>query len=108
MQIKSLIDIDVATISECASGKEAIEKLQENYYHLVFLDLLMPEIDGFGVLRFMKDNNITTKVIVVTADIQDSTREIVTSLGAYGFINKPPNKLVLKELINKAMEESEL
>lgn len=107
MQIKSIIDPDNVSISESASGEDAIQKMQENYYHLILLDLLMPGIDGFGVLRFMKENKITTKVIVVTADIQDATKQEILSLGAFGFINKPPDKITLKNLINKVLEESE-
>lgn len=108
MQLKSIMTEENLSISECASGQEAIEKLQENYYHVVFLDLLMPGIDGFGVLKYMKENNInSTKVIVVTADIQTATKDEILSLGAYSFINKPPDKLTLRNVLNKALEESE-
>lgn len=107
MQIKSVFNDENLSISECASGQEAIDKLQENYYHVVLLDLLMPGIDGVGVLKYMQDKNIKTKVIVVTADIQEATKKEVLSLGAYGFINKPPDKLSLQKIMRQALEEAE-
>lgn len=107
MQTKSIITDDNISISEVSSGKEALEKLKENYYHVVLLDLLMPEVDGFGVLKYMKENNIQTKAIVVSADIQDATRDEVLSLGAFAFINKPPDKIELGKVIRKALEEAE-
>ncbi|HRP03099.1 MAG TPA: response regulator [Candidatus Kapabacteria bacterium] len=104
LQIKKILPIDNVVVAECDSGSEAIEKLKDNYYHLILLDLLMPEIDGFSVLRFIKDNCISIKIIVISADIQDSTRKEVEQLGAFAFLNKPPDKSKLNDLIKQLME----
>ena len=54
--------------AECASdGEEAIERMKAKTYSVVVLDLLMPRIDGSGVLLFMKERDIQTPVVVVSA-----------------------------------------
>jgi DNA-binding response OmpR family regulator len=58
--------------ADCASdGDEAIELLKQKTHDVVVLDLLMPGIDGEGVLQFMKERGLTTPVIVVSAVAHD-------------------------------------
>lgn len=73
-------------------GKDAIEILSETKVDCLLLDLLMPDVDGFDVLGFIQKNDIKVPSIVISADIQDTTRKQVESLGAFGFLNKPPQK----------------
>jgi DNA-binding response OmpR family regulator len=57
---------------ECArDGHEAIEKLSRDDYRTVLLDLMMPRVDGHGVLRYLETErgNTAPKVIVMTADL---------------------------------------
>lgn len=64
---------------ECArDGFEAIEKLSRSDYATVLLDLMMPRVDGIGVLRFLEtERKEPPRVIVMTANLQgaDETRE---------------------------------
>lgn len=64
---------------ECArDGFEAIEKLSRNDYATVLLDLMMPRIDGIGVLRFLEtEKTEPPRVIVMTANLHaaDETKE---------------------------------
>lgn len=56
---------------ECArDGAEAIEKLKANEYEAVLLDLMMPKVDGLGVIQFLEDHRpqSTRSVIVMSAD----------------------------------------
>lgn len=71
-------------------GEKAIEMVNKNDYQLVLLDLLMDKLDGFGVLAHFKENNISIPTIVISADIQESTRNKCLELGALDIINKPP------------------
>jgi len=56
---------------------------------LVLLDLLMPGIGGIGFLKALEGKAEAPPVIVVSADIQDSTRQKVLALGAAALVNKP-------------------
>lgn len=61
---------------ECArDGFEAIEKLAENDYATVLLDLMMPRVDGHGVLRFLESErpDPKPKVILMTANLQGAS-----------------------------------
>ena|SRR4029079_10612557 len=51
------------------NGQEAISALSDNDYCAVILDLMMPHVDGYDVIRHIKSNAITVPVIVVTAAI---------------------------------------
>jgi len=76
---------------EGANGIECLQRLEQDQPDIVFLDLVMPEMDGFAVLRALKEQGHAVPVIVLTADIQDTVRKECLQLGAIGFINKPPS-----------------
>ncbi len=83
------------------NGKETITQLLANKVSCLLLDLLMPDVNGFEVLEYMMKKKIDVPVIVISADIQETTRERVLALGASAIINKPPNK---KELIDSILK----
>jgi len=83
---------------KAANGEEALSKIRETSPDLVLLDLLMPGIDGFGVLEKLQETGNTIPVLLLSADIQKSTREKALTLGAADLLNKPidPEALRLK------------
>jgi len=86
-------------IIEASDGLEALEKVESEKPDLMFLDLLMPNLDGFGVLQELKNRKESMPVIVVSADIQDSTIKQCMELGASGYLNKPLDQNVLDSLL---------
>lgn len=82
-------------VHEAVNGKEAIDAVKAGLADVLFLDLTMPEVDGFQVLQYLNENHNKTIVIVISADIQPEAVELVNSLGAYRFLKKPlsPNEL---------------
>ncbi|QSX33187.1 response regulator [Shewanella avicenniae] len=81
-------DWDV-TVHEASNGKEAIDAVKAGLADVLFLDLTMPEMDGFQVLQYLNEHHNKTVVIVISADIQPEAVELVNSLGAYRFLKKP-------------------
>lgn len=77
-------------ISEAADGGEAIRIIRTSPPDCMVLDLLMPEVDGIEVLETMQKDNVYIPVIVMTADIQESTQKRCFDLGAFRVLNKPP------------------
>lgn len=74
---------------EAANGAEALEKLNNESYAAVLLDLKMPGMDGMEVLRRMRDTGCDAPVIIITAyGTVDSAVEAM-KLGAVDFIQKP-------------------
>jgi two-component system nitrogen regulation response regulator NtrX len=89
-------------------GAPALEALEREPVDCVILDLEMPGLDGFGVLRELKARGIVTPVIVYTGtgDFDQCARAI--RLGAYSFIDKAePVERVVREVEN-ALERSRL
>lgn len=93
-----------ADIAFAVHGLEALALLQQQSYQLMFLDLTMPELDGFGTLEAMRDKGFTTPVVVVSGDIQPKAKERVMALGAKAFIQKPINKDDLNAVIRNLVE----
>jgi twitching motility two-component system response regulator PilH len=77
---------------EASDGREGLEMYAAHEPDCMLLDLTMPEMDGIKVLRALQElqeQKRAVGVIVLTADIQESTRQKCLSLGADAFINKP-------------------
>jgi len=70
------------------NGRRALELLSESAFDFVLLDLVMPEVDGFGVLEGMKARNIQTPVIVLSNLGQADNEQRVRELGAKEFLIK--------------------
>lgn len=90
------VDITFAT-----NGREAVEAIRAGKGEMVFLDLTMPELDGYGVLETVKSEGLKSVVIVISGDIQPEAMDRVTSLGALDFIKKPINGDKLRSTLNK-------
>ena len=76
-------------VEEAADGAEAVEKIAAGGFDCVFLDLLMPVMDGFQVLEAVGALKDPPRVVVCSSDIQHSTRARCLKLGVAGFLDKP-------------------
>jgi two-component system, chemotaxis family, chemotaxis protein CheY len=83
-------------VIEADEGAAGIEQYFLENPDLVFLDLTMKDMYGLDVLEKLRELDPAARVIVASADIQDSTREMVAAAGANAFINKPlsPEKVL--------------
>lgn len=79
-------------VTFAGNGVEALAAIRAGKGEIVFLDLTMPEMDGFSVLEVIRREDLKTVVIVVSGDIQPVARKRVAQLGALGFIKKPVDK----------------
>ena len=106
MNLKVIIGLLRATklqIDTAGSGKECLKKVKSNQYHMIFLDHMMPEMDGIETLRQMKklhDNkNRMTPVIMLTANAIVGAKEEYLAEGFDGYLSKPVDSRKLKEMI---------
>ncbi|NCO70535.1 MULTISPECIES: response regulator [Shewanella] len=86
-------------ITEVTNGKEALEAVEAGKADVLFLDLTMPELDGFGVLSYLNEHKTKTIVIVISADIQPEAKKLVDKLGAFRFLHKPLNSEQLSQAL---------
>jgi DNA-binding NtrC family response regulator len=92
-------------VATAASGEDAIAHLQQDTCNLVLLDIKMPGIDGFEVLKFVKANHPKTKVIMLTAfaDLKNAIES--KKLGAEDFVSKPYDLVDLLTTIERVLSE---
>lgn len=76
-------------IVEAADGMAAIERYYLEKPDLVILDLVMKGMYGLDVLTKLREMDPTVRVIIVSADVQQSSQDLVEAAGAVGFLNKP-------------------
>ncbi len=72
-----------------SSGQQALEYIANQKVDVILLDLVMPEKDGFAVLKELQDNKSPSRVIVLTAYADVKSAIESAKLGAKDFISKP-------------------
>jgi DNA-binding NtrC family response regulator len=93
---------DVSTASD---GDEAISMVQNKKFDLVLLDIKMPKVDGFEVLKYIKKNIPKVKVIMLTgfADLKNAIES--KKHGAEDFVSKPYDLVDLLTTIERVLSE---
>lgn len=85
-------------VKEAHSGKEALEVFRKEAPDLVFLDVMMPEMNGFDVCREIKSDPAgqRVRIVMLTARGQDTDRQRGLSAGADEYLTKPfsPSRVV--------------
>ena len=87
---------DIEVIGEAAGGTEAISMVENSNPDVLFLDLQMPDLDGVEVTRRLREKGFTTRIVVVTAHVDDQYVTPALLAGASGYIVKDsePQKIV--------------
>jgi DNA-binding response OmpR family regulator len=78
-------------VEQVASGEEALEKVIDFSPDLVILDIMMPEMDGWEVLRLLKSNPLTVNIPICILTAKTEIRDMMyaTQKGAADYITKP-------------------
>ena len=92
-------------IDTAMSGKECLARIEKNAYHLIFMDHLMPEMDGVETLkriRELKTNRSKDAIIIIlTANAVSGTREMFLEEGFDDYLSKPIDVVKLEKMIRK-------
>ncbi len=88
-----------AEIFQAVNGLEAVKIMADEKVDIVFLDLTMPEMDGYEALPKLLEIHASTKVVVVSADVQKKAQEKVVALGAQLHVQKPINTEKMQEIL---------
>lgn len=86
------------------SGKEAIRKIKQNNYDLVFTDLTLSGIDGITVIKWIKQYRPATGIVALTDKPSKKTLKEVHKLGIISHMMKPFSLEMLRDVTAKAME----
>ena len=89
-------------------GREALQKVEQNGYDILILDIMMPNIGGMEVLRRVKESHPDIDVIMITGLSQIDTAVQAMKLGAFDYISKPFEPDELKMVVQRALERRQL
>src|SRR5881409_3415182 len=78
------------------NGERALDKAKETLFDLIVLDIILPGIDGFDVLRHLRSQHMTSRVLMLTARGEVKDRVTALQLGADDYLPKP---FVMRELV---------
>ena len=96
--IKFSLEQDGMEVDQAYDGEEALDKIRENDYDIVLLDVMLPKIDGFEVCKAVKDFS-NVPIIMLTAKDTDMDKILGLEYGADDYITKPFNILEVKARI---------
>ena len=93
------LDLEVDT---AFSGKECLEKVKSNSYDIIFMDIMMPEMDGVQTFENLKlIDGFCTPVVALNADATTGAKEKYINLGFNNYIAKPIDLELLENIIKK-------
>lgn len=88
--VTTIMKREQMTVDSAIDGAEAIELLQRHTYAVILLDLMMPRVDGFGVIQYLREHPLSPKpiVLVITAYADQRFKEVDSKIVS-GVIRKP-------------------
>jgi len=110
--IKKILHISGFKMGECleaCNGREALEVLENNWVDLILSDIHMPEMDGFGLLRALREKDGWSDlpvVLITTESNEDRIREAM-SLGARGYVRKPFRPEEIRAYLHQIMGDTD-
>ena len=101
--LKGILKNTKIQIDTASNGKEALELIREKKYHLIFLDHMMPVMDGMETLKHIREENLCadTPVIVLTANVVAGVKETYLSAGFDDYLSKPIIGKQLEAVVKK-------
>jgi two-component system chemotaxis response regulator CheY len=85
--VREILDLEGYTVETAADGLEALEAVKRGEPSLVLLDMRMPEMDGWGFAREIRERGIRLPILVMTA--AENARLWAEEIGAEGYVSKP-------------------
>ena len=106
--LREILEYEEFEVEEAVDGEEALEKMRSNQYDVVMLDVKMPKRDGMEVLETAKDEMPEVPIIMISGHGTIETAVEATKLGAFDFIEKPPDLNRMLVTVRNAMDRGEL
>jgi PAS domain S-box-containing protein len=92
------------TVRSVATGRQALHEAEEQSFGAVVLDLGLPDLSGFAVLRGLEEMDPILPVIILTASIQEQCTVEALRRGAFAYITKPYNRDELRIILRQAVD----
>jgi CheY-like chemotaxis protein len=105
--LRELLEMRGHTVAEACDGEEALRIIEQTQPHLVLLDIGMPLLDGFGVIRKIRENPrfASMPVVAVTAYAMQGDREKILSSKFDGYLSKPVDARSLTQELDRLLSQ---
>jgi CheY-like chemotaxis protein len=105
--LRELLEMRGHTVVEACDGEEALRVIEQTQPNLVLLDIGMPVLDGFGVVRKIRENPrfASMPVVAVTAYAMQGDRERILSSQFDGYLSKPVDARALVQELDRVLSQ---
>ena len=105
--LRELLEARGYTVVEACDGQEALHLIEQAQPDILLLDIGMPVLDGFAVVRKIRENPrlATLPVLAVTAYAMQGDREKILNSGFDGYLSKPINAVALAEALEPLLSK---
>ncbi len=105
--LRELLEMRGHTVAEACDGEEALGMIEQSQPDLVLLDIGMPLLDGFGVIRKIRENPrfASMPVVAVTAYAMQGDREKILSSKFDGYLSKPVDARSLVQELDRVLSQ---
>jgi len=101
------LDLENLAYVEAADGDAGLKLARERHFDLVILDLMLPRMNGYELCRRVRDEGITTPILMLTARNEEMDRVLGLDLGADDYVSKPFSTRELTARIKAALRRSQ-
>lgn len=110
--LRGILEDEGYVIDDAANAEDALEKLKQNFFQIIFLDVMLPGMNGLEALKKIKQITPESYVIMMSGHANLEMAVEATRLGAFNFFEKPlfPDKIILevKHINNRRTMEAEV
>ena len=106
--LREILEYEKYEVEEAVDGEDALAKMRAFAYDLVLLDVKMPKMDGMEVLQTISNEMPEIPVVMISGHAAIDTAVEATKLGAYDFVEKPPELNRLLVTLRNALDRGQL
>lgn len=106
--LREILEYEDFNVDEAEDGEAAVEKMKSSQYDVVLLDVKMPKLDGMEVLQVVSDQQWDIPIVMISGHGTIETAVEATKLGAFDFVEKPPDLNRLLLTIRNALDRGQL
>lgn len=105
--LKLNLELEGYEVTCCFDGVDALQQFQKEYFDLIILDVMLPELDGISVCETIRLSNNDTPILILSAKNSSADRVLGLKKGADDYLTKPFNLEELLLRVNKLLRKSE-
>ena len=104
--LKLNLEIEGYEVTSAFDGKEALQKINNEYFDLIIMDIMLPEVDGISVTETIRINNNDVPILILSARNSSADRVLGLKKGADDYLTKPFNLEELLLRVDKLIEKN--